>query len=259
MQVSLHPGDYLVLNSSHKSCERYEISSSPIYQLGEFDFLESYYHKIKNPPLDNTRILRYETYVDNNKTYHQHIDVPSDPMYMWFPAKTCFHNISESINFTVVPYPYPCYHDFNENNQGTPDDGLRILCSQYIKTSKEYLYCTKNESNASDEKCCLHNHSTISSEEYIPFSLTAYRPYYTGINLTPSNFLKEGSLIEFNRTIPYMNDSTTSKEETFYLTCHHNQWEAGGILVGILVFMGLYLTLGYFCLIKLFSRAFFAH
>ena len=124
---------------------------------------------------------------------------------------------------------------------------------------KEYLYCTKNESNASDEKCCLHNHSTISSEEYIPFSLTAYRPYYTGINLTPSNFLKEGSLIEFNRTIPYMNDSTTSKEETFYLTCHHNQWEAGGILVGILVFMGLYLTLGYFCLIKLFSRAFFAH
>ena len=264
MQVTLHPGDYLVLNLSDDTrfskfirscdCRRYEISSSPTYQLGDFDFLEFYYGETKYHKLNNTRILRYETYVDNNKIYHQHIDVPSDPMYMWFPAKTYF-NISESVNFTVAPYTYPCYHGFT-GNKSTPNDGLRILCPQN-EQPKEYLNCTKNESNT-NHNCSLQNDSMIWSEDHIPFSLTAHRPYYTGKNLNPDSLSSE-SLIQFNYSIPYMNDSTTSNNETFYLTCHHNQWKAGGILGGILVFMGLYLTAWYICYIKCFARACVPH
>ena len=263
MQVRLHPGDYLVINPSDntsfsdflRSCDIYELSGSPTYQLDYFDFLEYYYGKINKPPLDNTRILRYETYEENNKTLQQEIHLPPDVMYMWFPANTYFLNISESINFTVVPYPYPCYHDFIDN-QGTPNDGLRILSAQYTEIEEEYLYCTKNEPNASD-KCRLDKDSIISSEEYIPFSLTAVRPFYTGKKQTTEQFLGNGSLIEFNRTIPYMRESSVN-EEIFYLTCHHNQWVAAGILVGILGIMGLYLTLGYICLINSFSRVFYS-
>ena len=262
MQVSLHPGDYLVINTSRntpfseflKSCKRYEITGSPTYQLDAFDFLE-YLYPMNTYELDDTRILRYKTYEENNTPLHQEIDVPSDLMRMWFPANTCFRNISKSVNFTVVPYPYPCYHDFIDN-QGTPNDGLRILCSKYDKISEEYMNCTKNDSNAR-EQCCLQKDSIISSED-ISFSLTAVRPYYTGINPTTNHFLEEGSLIEFNRTIPYMGENSMTNEEKFYLTCHHDKWEVGvGIVVGILVIMGLYLTVGYLCLIKLFSRVFF--
>ncbi|KAI6652799.1 hypothetical protein LOD99_4185 [Oopsacas minuta] len=267
-QVDFHPGDYILvpppndtqttnLSTFINSCDSVKISGSPSYQLTIFDFLEYYFNDFYYKDINKTRLLFYKDYEKNQKYFNQRLNMIT-PMPLWFPGNTCFYNITlvESINYTVIPFPYPCYDAFNPSNEGSANAGLRVMCLGFedaMKKNQEILFCTKNESMSNNNNCCLHKDSIIGANNIKPQIFTARRPFYMGYNLTTNySNLKSGKLIQFSHQFPY------SDKETFYLTCQYTPWLAVGILVSICLLMGLYLTLSYIIVSKLFSLCYFS-
>ncbi|KAI6649905.1 hypothetical protein LOD99_6454 [Oopsacas minuta] len=250
-RIDFHPGDYILvpppddtqLSTFINSCDSVKISGSPSYQLTIFDSLKHYYNDTGYKDINKTRLLFYKDYEKNQKYFNQQLNT-IQPMSMWFPADTCFYDITlvDSINYTVIPFPYPCY-DFHPYKETSANDGLQVMCSGFenaMKENQETLFCTKNESMGNNNNCCLHKDSVIWTNNPKPQKFTARRPFYMGYNnITDYSSLKNGKLIQFSNQFPY------GDKEIFYLTCQYTPWLAVGILVSICLLMGLYLTLSY--------------
>ena len=285
-QITLMPGDFIELNNGNTSyssfsetCDTLKYSRTPPYVLTPFDKMKLIY-PYKNISDDsyycpNSQDLGFYEHSQQLPEYREQIHIFSSTRFpvMWFPAGTTLSNFTHyplnqnsvedwSLNFSVIPYPYPCYKDYIRND---PNRGLGVICSNYDHLKENPFNLTCDTQNRTDS-CSLKQDSIIfnqTNKTDFQYSFTVSRPNHTGngtnlFNETVNNSkdLKEILFISLQYHLNMDIGDFDKNRCSFFVVCHNDMWKASLILVGIFVFILCYLCLSVFILSKLLSPFF---
>ena len=287
-QITLMPGDFIELNNGNTSyssfsetCDTLEYSKTPPYVLTQFDKMKFIYPYKNISNIDdndycpNSQDLGFYKHSQQFPEYREQIHIFSSTRFpvMWFPAGTTLSNFTSypltlnsvedwPLNFSFIPYPYPCYKDYIRND---PNRGLGVICSNYDHLKENPFNLTCDTQNRTDS-CSLEQDSIIfnqTNKTDFQYSFTVSRPNHTGngTNLfneivNNSKDLKEISFISLQYNLNKDIRDFDKNQCSFFVVCHNDMWKASLILVGTFVFILCYLCLSVFILSKLLSPYF---
>ena len=248
-QITLMPGDFIELNNGNTSyssfsetCDTLKYSRTPPYVLTPFDKMKLIYENHSHYEYcPNSQDLGFYKHSQQLPEYREQIHIFSSTRFpvMWFPAGTTLSNFTSyplaqnsgedwPLNFSFIPYPYPCYKDYIRND---PNRGLGVICSNYDRLKENPFNLTCDTQNRTDS-CSLEQDSIIfnqTNETEFQYSFTVSRPNHTGngTNLfneivNNSKDLKEILFISLQYHLNMDIRDFDKNQCSFFVVCHND-------------------------------------